>query len=399
MLSFRDPIHGFIRADKLESELINSRPMQRLRFVHQLGLTYMIFPGAEHSRFSHVLGTMHLAGRVYDALAQKSGGRLDPDPRSRTRRLVRVAALLHDVGHAPMSHVAEDLFEDGIDHEGMTRLLLTMPELEEIFDEHGEGLKPIDVVRVLQKEATDGDEILSDIITGELDVDKMDYLLRDSLYCGVRYGNYDLERLLDTVVPIVDPETGRARIGVERGGIHALEALVMARYYMFTQVYFNATGKVMELHFNEWLRNEGRQWPSDPEAFLKHDDVTVTAEMRGSDNIHARAIIDRRRFKTAFETGEHLSLEEQDRFRKLLPEIHALFADHGEALLVDHSAKNPHRLGDSRVLVQGYEGELLPVAEASDFVNHMSRIACFRVYAPAEIRNEVRAAIRERWTE
>ena len=82
----------------------------------------------------------------------------------------------------------------------------------------------------------------------------MDYLLRDSLFCGVRYGTFDLERLLDTMLPIADPETGEWGVGVDEGGVHALEALVMARYYMFTQVYFNVTGKAMELHLNEWLR-------------------------------------------------------------------------------------------------------------------------------------------------
>ena len=96
-LSIRDPIHGFIRADRLEKALIDSRPLQRLRSIRQLGFAHLVFPGAEHSRFSHVLGAMHLAGRVYDALALHSDGLLDPDRRSRERRLVRVAALVHDV--------------------------------------------------------------------------------------------------------------------------------------------------------------------------------------------------------------------------------------------------------------------------------------------------------------
>ena len=103
-VSIRDPIHGFIRADGLEKSLIDSRPLQRLRSIRQLGFANLVFPGAEHSRFSHVLGAMHLAGRVYDALAMRSDGLLDPDRRSRERRLARVAALVHDLGHAPFSH-------------------------------------------------------------------------------------------------------------------------------------------------------------------------------------------------------------------------------------------------------------------------------------------------------
>ncbi|HSU83580.1 MAG TPA: HD domain-containing protein, partial [Thermoanaerobaculia bacterium] len=275
MLSIRDPVHGFVRADPLEAALVNSRPVQRLRFIHQLGFTFLVFPGAEHSRFGHVIGAMHLAGRVYDALCSKSGGMLPGESRAPERRLARAAALLHDLGHAPFSHSAEDLFEEGIDHEEMTRRLLGSPEIEEIFARHGDGITTADVRHLLQGGGTPTERLLAKIVSGELDVDKMDYLLRDSLFCGVRYGTYDLERLLDTILPIEDPETGEWGIGVDEGGVHALEALVMARYYMFTQVYFNVTGKALELHLNEWLEERGIRWPAEPEAFLAQDDVSV----------------------------------------------------------------------------------------------------------------------------
>ncbi len=396
MLSLRDPIHGFIRTDALETALVQSRALQRLRYVRQLGWTYLIFPGAEHSRFAHVLGTMHLAGRLYDALAAKSDGRLPTDPRCRERRLVRVAALLHDIGHAPFSHSAEELFEDDIDHEEMTCRLLRAAEIAEIFARDGDGLDAEAVVRVLCKSGEGHERFLTEIITSELDVDKMDYLLRDSLHCGVRYGNFDLERLLDTVVPIEDPVTGLWRIGVSHGGVHALEALVMARYYMFTQVYFNVTGKVMEHHYAAWLRGDGRRWPVDPEAFLEHDDVTVMSEMRRSDSPHARALVHRERYSLAFETEEHLTHERRQRFAALLPRLTERF---GEALLVDHASKNPHRLGESRVLVKRYDGTLQPMAEASDFIAHMSMINSYRVYAERARCPEVAAVIREMWSD
>lgn len=397
MLSFRDPIHGFIRTDEFETALLGSRPMQRLRFIHQLGLTYLIFPGAEHSRFSHVLGTMHLAGRVYDALAAKSEGRLPISPDCRERRLVRAAALLHDIGHAPYSHIAEDLFEDGIDHEEMTRRLLATEEIDRIFERLGGGIDRDAVRRVLEKSGDGPELLLSEIVSSDLDVDKMDYLRRDSLYCGVQYGNYDLERLIDTLIPIRDPLDGEWHIGVDHGGVHALEALVMARYYMFTQVYFNVTGKVMELHFNEWLRAEGRRWPSDPREFLEHDDVSTLHDMRRSRHRHARAILDRDRFPLAFETGEHLSAADSQRFQELIPRLEERFGR--DQLLINHSAKDPHRLGKHRVLVRRYDGSLEPMADASDFISHMSPIDSYRVYAPAALRDRVAETLRGWWNE
>lgn len=395
MLSIRDPIHGFIRADALESKLLESRPMQRLRFIRQLGWTFLIFPGAEHSRFSHVLGTMHLAGRIYDALASKSQGLLPTAPDCLERRLVRVAALVHDIGHAPFSHSAEDLFEGDIDHEDMSQRLLHTPEMASIFEQYGAGVEADAVCRVLAKEGSEVERLLSEIVTSELDIDKMDYLLRDSLYCGVQYGSFDLERLIDTVVPLEDPEAGGWRIGVDHGGVHALEALVMARYYMFTQVYFNVTGKVMELHYNEWLRVQNQRWPADPEAFLEHDDVSVYHGMRRSDDRHARALVHRERFSLVFETPEHLGAEEGQRFEALLPEVEGRFG--AENLLVDHSAKDPHRLGQKRVLVKRFDGSLQPMAEASDFISHMSRINVYRLYADRELAADVKAMVADLW--
>jgi HD superfamily phosphohydrolase len=409
VLSLRDPIHGFIRADPLEAALINSRPLQRLRTIHQLGLTFLVFPGAEHSRFSHVLGAMHLAGKAYDALSTRGGGLLPAGEQARERRLARAAALLHDLGHAPFSHSAEELFSGGIDHEEMTRRMIASPEMARIFERWGDGIAPEDVLRLLSGGADDAnaanaadaagggpvERLLAQIVSGELDVDKMDYLLRDSLFCGVRYGNFDLDRLLETLLPIADPKTGSLGIGLEEGGVHAVEALVMARYYMFTQVYFNATGKALELHLNQWLSEQGHRWPDTPEAFLDEDDVAVWAAMRRSPSLHARAVVDREHFPVAFETREHLSAAEKRGFEALLPELAHRFG--AGNLLVSNSAKDPHRLRTSRVLVRRYDGSLEPMAEASQFIRHLSRIERFRVYTPKDLRQEVGAAIRELW--
>ncbi len=395
MLSLRDPVHGFVRADRLEAALVNSRPVQRLRFIHQLGLTYLVFPGAEHSRFSHVLGAMHLAGRVYDALAAKGGGLLDPAPDSAGRRLVRAAALLHDVGHAPFSHSAEDLFEQHRPRADDPPALFPAGgrgDLRRRGRRPGHRRRGAAAVGEAEGPA---ERLLAQIVSGELDVDKMDYLLRDSLYCGVRYGIYDLDRLLDTLAPIQDPETGAWGIGVEEGGVHAVEALVLARYYMFTQVYFNVTGKALELHLNEWLRESGRRWPADPKAFLVQDDVSVLTDIRDTAGPHAAAIARRAPYPLAFETREHLDAAEKAEFEAFLPELRERFG--ATRILVSNSAKDPHRLGRSRVLVRRHDGSYEPMAEASNFIRHMTRIERYRIYTPPELRADAAAALRKRF--
>ncbi len=387
-LALRDPIHGFIEADELEAALIRTRPMQRLRSIRQLGLTHLVFPGAEHSRFGHALGTMHLAGRVYDRLAQAEGTPLEVGPQARARRLVRAAALLHDLGHAPFSHWAEDLFEGGIDHETMSRRLLAGKEIGAAFERHGGGLEVRDVTRLLADDLEGPERLLSPIVSGELDVDKMDYLLRDSLFCGVRYGNFDIDQVIATVRPLIDG--GGHRLGIDAEGLHAVEGLILARYYMFTQVYFHVTGKALELHLNEWLHEQGMVWSSDPELFLADDDGEVMTKMRRSESLHARAITDRSHFRLAHETGEHLDAEEKRAFEQRLEPLRKRY---GAGLLVSNSAKDPHRLGRSQVPVRLHGGELAPLEEASHFVRHLRRIERYRVYCSDAVHDDVRSAL------
>ncbi len=169
----------------------------------------------------------------------------------------------------------------------------------------------------------------------------------------------------------------------------------MARYYMFTQVYFNPTGKALELHFNEWLKETDRLWPADPAAFLAHDDVSTLVEMRVSDSLHARAVVQRQYYPLAFETDEHLSSDERDRFEAMLPELEERFG--APNLLVSHSAKDPHRLGESRVLVQRFDGVLEPMEKASHFMRHLARIERYRIYTLRELQSEVAAALARLW--
>lgn len=227
----RDPIHGFIYPE-IVPEIIDTPTFQRLRSIRQLALASLVYPGARHSRFEHSLGVMHLAGRIGRRfrLAQED------------LRALCLAALLHDVGHGPFSHVSEDIVDRFYDknkvvlergqkvHEIITQGLIKTDEgLRKYMSDH-------DVDRVNSiLGGTGGSRLLSDIISGPLDCDKQDYLLRDSYYCGVKYGIYDIDRLID-VLEAAESDGDRI-LAVSKDGIHTLEQFVLAKYYMTTQVY------------------------------------------------------------------------------------------------------------------------------------------------------------------
>jgi uncharacterized protein len=251
----RDPIHGLVTYNDLEREIINSVAFQRLRRVRQLAWTDYVYPGAMHTRFEHSIGVMHIASRVFDALfkdprnieiAEKQF-QLNADELARRRQLVRLAALTHDLGHGPFSHAAEELFP--FDEEiagGNTRLnhekysaSIIKGAIADILKSHKSGnALAIDgsiVASYIDGVPKDrGDTLLKDIISGTIDVDRMDYLLRDSYHCGVRYGQYDLERMINTIAICEDDEMeGEFSIGINKDGIHAAEGLVIARFMMF----------------------------------------------------------------------------------------------------------------------------------------------------------------------
>ena len=232
-LEVRDPIHGFVYREPEERDVMDTCIFQRLRRLRQLALASLVYPGATHSRFEHSLGAFHLAVKIASAL--------DVDP-SETR-LLKLAALLHDIGHGPFSHVAEPILKRHSDkkklgaqvaeskvHELISwQIISTDKELARLIsDKHREQ-----IVGLLK--GTWGHSYLQEIVSGPVDADKQDYLLRDSLFSGVKYGVYDQERLSNTLVIHDDNDDKFLAISID--GMHALEQFVLAKYYMTTQVY------------------------------------------------------------------------------------------------------------------------------------------------------------------
>ena len=235
----RDPIHGFIKLSEKERDLIDTKVFQRLRRIRQLAMTFLVYPGAQHTRFDHSIGVMHIAGRICQRLQELNPARVSDEDVDR----VRLAALLHDVGHGPFSHVSEHLLDKYAPtdadtgqnlekiHEKITvDIIQTDPKISEILDRDLEF-----VVEIIEgsKKIRDWHR---DIVSSELDADKMDYLLRDSYFAGVKYGQYDLEKLIESCLIVDRRETPLA---ISSKGIYALEQLLLARYHMTQQVYWH----------------------------------------------------------------------------------------------------------------------------------------------------------------
>ena len=263
----RDPIHGFIKVSPWEMEIVDHPVFQRLRRVKQLALTEMVYPAACHNRFEHSLGVMHVATQMFDQLRPLLEEVTEPafsnDDVDRARVIVRLSALLHDVGHCPFSHAGEGVMplkplgEKRYKHEDYSAGLI-QHLLSEVIDGHALNrfkVTAAEICRFLKDDAHLPAQTLfwRPLITGQMDADRADYLLRDSHHAGVAYGQYDLNRLIATLRVVRDPETGGLMIGVERGGIQAVEGLILARYMMFTQVYFHHTRRAYDHHVTRTL--------------------------------------------------------------------------------------------------------------------------------------------------
>lgn len=241
----RDPLWNNIRVDAEALGVLDSEPFQRLRYVRQLGHAFLVYPGATHTRFEHALGAYHLTRRTLALLDERAA--LDATP-TEERRLVALAALLHDVGHYPFSHALE---EAGLpSHEDLAAERLAHPELAAALRVTG-MTRPAARITALIRGTSESP--LQGLISGSLDLDKIEYLTRDARMCGVPYGTVDVDRLIHSITLV--SWKGQPTIGVHEKGVSALESLLFAKYQMYRNVYWHHAVRSATAMFKRVVRD------------------------------------------------------------------------------------------------------------------------------------------------
>ena len=418
---YRDPVHNIIAlsyddpVERLLIEIVDSPEFQRLRRIKQLGLAMFTYQGAEHSRFTHSLGVMHVMRRVLQRIGR------DDLVNDRVRAVALSSALLHDIGHGPFSHVIEKVLK--VAHEQRTVDILLDPRtrVHEVLAAFDPDL-PRDIASVYSYDFQPA--FVSQLVSSQLDVDRCDYLLRDALMTGAKYGNYDLEWILRHIR--LDATGSRLFVGAK--GLYAVEEYLQARFYMFRQVYFHRTLRAAEALLLSILRRAVELLASSElrfnipgsvfERMLKNQELSVVEYLelddydlmfhikqwqREPDGILAdlsRRFVDRRLFKTL--DVDLSQPEEADLAERVCGIVASAGFDPEYYFVVDSASDVPYYgyyapdEADARsniyVEVGGPGGEVREISEVSHVVKGMESYRIHRFCFPAEVADAVAAA-------
>lgn len=314
-MEIRDPVHGSIPIHDSEIKILEHAFFQRLRNIKQLGFSEYVFPGATHTRYLHSIGVMNIATLVFNGLFkdQQSKDIL------RLKETLRLACLLHDIGHAPLSHSTESVMpmlsalklpkqfqvkEDRqASHEDYTIKSIVDSSFTQSFKGVREefGIEPNAVAELVIGETSNPAyftvnginyfPLLHQLVSSEMDCDRMDYLLRDSYFCGVSYGKFDLDWIIDNLK--ICHEGNEAYIGISERAISTFDDFLLSRFHMFMMVYFHYRAVCLEQMLLRYFKSAGNEYaiPADIEAYLDHDDPYLYKVLKNSKNIWAKRVV------------------------------------------------------------------------------------------------------------
>lgn len=368
----RDSVYGDIRLNEIEVEVMDNPQFQRLRRIKQLGLISLIYPGANHTRFEHSIGTMHIASKLADKL----------DLNQEDKELVRISALLHDIGHGPFSHVSEGVLS--FPHEELTKYVIKNTAIRDIVE------KKFDINKII--EIINGEGKFGPIVSGELDADRMDYLLRDSHYTGVAYGIIDYERIISNL-------NLNKHLSLDIKGVQAAEGALVSRYFMYPSVYQHHTTRIVNSMFRRGLKKLIDSGVINENDMYKYDDADIIGIFRNSEG-YPKEIMERldnrnifKRVKTIrldnFKTPEKLYKIENKELRKAEEEI-AMDYDIDKDYVILNIAEYP-RFDEMKTEVS-VDGKLYPLTEISNIIAALSKarfnIPDISLYVPEEEKSK-----------
>ena len=333
-MEIKDPIHGAIEVCDAEVAVLDSREFQRLRAIKQLGFAEYSFPGATHNRYIHSVGVMHLAGRAFDSIFK--GFKFSSEKvRANLRQALRLGALLHDIGHGPLSHTTEEVMpqvsklnvkaylnrDQGYagrdlgrkaDHEDYTIKYITDSPLTEIIAKNFLDFTPLHIAALIDKTLRAPDDffidqglnfrvILSQVVSSEMDVDRMDYLERDAYFTGTNYGRVELGWLIGNLTFHINGD--QVNLALSQRALYTFDDFLISRHHMYLMVYFHHKSIVYEEMLMRYLQSPECTYvlPADIDAYLRCTDYSLYEHLSSVDNYWAQRIAARQPHKMLFE--------------------------------------------------------------------------------------------------